>query len=338
MNCSVEDENIVDGLCIDCFLEGKKIAELPHHVDLSKCVNCGDYLVKNNWVKSIESEVITNVVLNTVKVVPTSKIVKVTPIIEKHDERTFVIVMKIDISIRGSIRSAESSTIVRIKNSMCKRCSRQLGNYYEAIIQIRSGKRKFCKDLYGETITWIKNVVEARAKTNHQLFISKIQHVPGGLDVYISSSSLGKSIARKISDMYNVEMKESASLIGSTPDGREIHRTTFLVRIPNYRRGDIILHNNHACKLDSIGPIGIQAIDLSNFHKFLIKKSTTPSVKIIAETEEIAEAVVVSVSSNEIQILHPRDYSILDVRIPPDSQIGEKVKVIEIDRELFYVP
>ncbi|MCQ2086110.1 MAG: hypothetical protein MJY54_01605 [archaeon] len=338
VNCNVEDKNIIDGLCVDCFLEGKKIVELPHHVDLLKCVNCGDYLIGSQWIEGVESEVIVNIVLSTIKLISTAKIIEIKPIIEKQDERTFLTTIQTAIDIRGSIRSDKSSTIVRLKNSVCKKCSRQLGNYYEAIIQIRPGKRKSCKDLCSETITWIKNMVEIRAKTNQQLFISKIQNVPGGINVYLSSTSLSKSLAHKIANMYNTEMKESASLIGSTSDGREIHRTTFLVRIPSYRVGDIVFHNDHVCKLNSIGRNGIQATDLSNFRHFFIKKSATPSIKVIAETEEIAEATVVHVSNDEIQILHPRDYSTQDIRIPPNSRIGERVKVIEVKGELFYIP
>ena len=48
--------------------------------------------------------------------------------------------------------------------------------------------------------------------------------------------------------------------------------------------------------------------------------------------------MVVSRSGDEIQVLHPRTYSTVDLRIPKGAEIGESVKVIEVEEELLFVP
>ena len=43
VKCGNECEESLDGLCISCWLAGRKLVDLPHHVDLHVCTNCREY-------------------------------------------------------------------------------------------------------------------------------------------------------------------------------------------------------------------------------------------------------------------------------------------------------
>ena len=53
---------------------------------------------------------------------------------------------------------------------------------------------------------------------------------------------------------------------------------------------------------------------------------------------DLRDAVVVSSSSGEVQVMHPLTYETLDLSVPDDAEIGETVKVADIDGTLYYVP
>ena len=62
------------------------------------------------------------------------------------------------------------------------------------------------------------------------------------------------------------------------------------------------------------------------------------SLKVHTRSSEIIKATVVSRSGNEIQILHPYNYSTVDVKIPPGTEIKETADVAVIDGIVFFVP
>ena len=46
----------------------------------------------------------------------------------------------------------------------------------------------------------------------------------------------------------------------------------------------------------------------------------------------------ISRSGTEIQVLHPSNYSTVDLKVPEGFEAGETVKVVSIDDVLYLVP
>lgn len=339
VNCGKEDVETINGLCMECFLNGRKLVSMPHHVDLIKCSNCNEYQIgEQQWRKMNQDDAILDIAMSTVMMIPEARLVSVGQMVERQDDKNFVAHIQFDLDVNGIMTTAEDSTIVRLKNGVCKRCSRQLGSYYEAIIQLRSGERSLDEDLREEVVRYVTRSVSEMAKNNRDLFITKIQKAVGGVDFYLSSTSMGRSLTRELVDRYGADEKESASLVGQTADGQDMYRVTFLVRLPGYHVGDIVQYNGKLHKLSTVTRNGGRVIDLSTFRDIPVKKSDLQDMKVVCKADEIPETTVVSVSEKEIQVLHPTNYSTVDVRIPDDQEIGETVKVIESEEELFFVP
>lgn len=338
VKCGVEGQETIDGLCIDCFLNGRKLISMPHHIDLMRCANCEEYSIGDKWLKRTEDEAVTDIALTTLKAIPEAKIVSVGTMTERQEEKTFVVHVQADVDVIGMTVTDEDSIIVRLKNTVCKRCSRQLGSYYEAIMQIRCGEKTLSDELRDEVVRWVTATVETQSKTNRQLFIGKVQEVNGGVDIYLSSISLGKTLTREMSDMYGAEVKESASLVGMSSDGQDVYRVTYLIRLPLYHTGDVVWYNDKAYKLTGINKTGGKIMDLMTFREMSIKKSELISVKVLVKAADIKDATVVTVSQKEIQVLHPTNYSTRDLRIPEGAEIGETVRVVDVDDDLYYVP
>ncbi len=328
----------VNGLCMNCFLDGRKLITMPHHVDLIKCSNCNEFSVGDQWVKKELDDAIIDIALSTMMIIPEAKLVAVGPMIEKQEDKTFVVHIQADLDVNGIKVSDEGSIIVRLKNGVCKRCSRQLGSYYESIIQLRTGEKNLSDDLREEVVHWVKKNVDIQAKNNRDLFITKIQKAVGGVNFYLSSTSMGKALTRELADIYGADVKESASLVGQTSDGQDMYRVTFLVRLPAYHVGDVIQYNGKPYKLTAINKTGGRLTDLATFRDIPVRKNELSEVKILFKEKDISDATVVSTSPKEIQILHPGNYSTVDIRIPENTDVGETVKVIEVEDELLFVP
>ncbi|MDR2846521.1 MAG: hypothetical protein LBV63_04480 [Candidatus Methanoplasma sp.] len=338
VKCGKDAVDTINGLCIDCFLEGRTLTVFPHHVDVQRCANCGEFHLNDNWTSRPLKDVVEDAAINSLSAVREAKVIDVGASMIEQDPYNYVVTVESTLDINGYMTEDSGSTVVRIKNTVCKRCSRQLGNYYESILQIRTGQKELSPILKREVLARIDNFVTSQSRTNRQLFITKIEEVTGGVDAYLSSIALGRSLAKDISDAYCAETKEAAKLVGQTDDGQDMYRVTYLVRLPEYHNGDVIQLDGKFYKLSRVAGTGGKVIDLTDFRERAVKRSDMSNIKVHERAEDLRDAAVISRSGGEIQVMHPSNYSTVDLRIPDGADIGESVKVAEIEDALYFVP
>ena len=338
VKCGRDCEESLEGLCIECWLGGRKLTTLPHHVDLKFCTNCGEYEFRERWTKMDRMVAVQDAAADALCAIRDVTPVSLSTSVEEQDPYTYRVTVSTICNVLGYEAEDESSTTVRVKNTVCKRCSRQLGSYYEAILQIRTGSGKLSEEMRKETLAMVENSVARQAVNNRSLFITKMELVTGGVDVYLSSMSLGKSLARELSDHYCAETKESPKLVGQTTDGQDMYRITYLVRLPEYHVGDIVRFQGRWCKLVRVSSGGGRVIDLVDFRERAVRRADMTEIKLYEPSGELPDATVVSRSGDEIQVLDPHNYSTVDLKVPADAEIGDTVKVVSIDDVLYYVP
>ena len=338
VKCGKETEETINGLCIECFLDGRKLTTLPHHVDVKICANCGDIGTGETWVTKELVGAVEDAAADSLSTIKEAKLVSTATSSMEQELYTYAVTVDSVLDINGYTAKDSTSTIVRLKNTVCKRCSRQLGNYYEAILQIRAGSKDTPQKTMREALNRVENLVDAQSVVNRQLFITKTEEVQGGIDLYLSSISLGKAAAKDLSDTYCAETNEAAKLVGLTEDGQEMYRVTYLVRLPDFHTGDVIRFEGRYFKLTRISNSGAKVIDIVNHRERAVKRSDVPSFRVHTRSTDLREAVVVSKAGAEIQILNPLNYSTVDLKVPADAEIGDTVRVVEIDDILYFVP
>lgn len=338
VKCGEECEESLDGLCIGCWLAGRNLVDLPHHVDLHVCTNCREYDFGGRWVKRDPMVAIQDAAIDALMVVKGAEVASVSSSVEEQDSRSFAVSVHADCDVMGYVAEGDASTVVRIKNTVCRRCSRQLGSYYEAILQIRTVSGKLDDSTREESLAMTENSVARQAVNNRQLFITKMELVTGGVDVYLSSIALGKSLAKELAEAYCAETKESPKLVGQTTDGQDMYRLTYLVRLPDYRAGDVVAFQGRYCVLTRVNGSGGRLMDLSDFRDRSVRRADMTSIKLYEKSADLADATVVSRSGSEIQVLDPSSYATVDLKIPAEAEIGDSVKVVRIDDVLYFVP
>ncbi len=339
VKCGADCEESLNGLCIDCWLDGRKLTTLPHHVDLRVCTNCGEFLFGDRWVDNPMEIAVQDAAMDAIEHPRDVRIDRMSSVFDCQDPYVYVVTVHSYCDVLGYEAEDEASTIVRIKNNVCKRCSRQLGSYYEAILQIRTGaKGNLTPEQREEALAFTEDYVNRAAQTNRSLFITKMEIVTGGVDVYLSSMSLGKNLAKEFSDTFCAETKESPKLVGQTTDGQDMFRLTYLVRLPEYHQGDVVIFENRYCKLTRVSGNGGRVLDLMNFREKSVRKSDMTEIKLYEKADDLKEATVISRSGTEIQVLHPDNYSTVDLRVPEGYDVGDTVRTVTIDDVLYLVP
>ena len=338
VKCGIDCEDTINGLCLECFLNGRELMKLPHHVDLQRCTNCEEYYIRERWIPMDEADAVEETAISGISIIAEGELISVGTFADKQDDRTFQVTIQADIGVGGRITDAECKTLVRLKNTVCKKCSRQLGNYYEATLQIRSGDKGLTDELRDETVRRVRDSVELQSKTNRGLFITKVQEVRGGVDIQLSSTSLARSLTKDLIEAYGAESQESASLVGQTSDGLDMYRLTFLVRLPSYHIGDILEMNGKPHLLSGLNKTGGRLTSLNDFRDTSARKNEIQAMKILAKVSDRKDAIVLTSTGTEVQVMHPTNYSTIDLRIPQGAEIGETVQVVQIEDVLYYVP
>lgn len=338
VKCGKDCESPIDGLCIDCFLDGKKLTNMPHHTDLQVCTNCGEFRIHESWVVKDKMNAIEDAGIEQFSVIKEARVKEIVATVEEHDDMNYVVHLCAILEICGVEVEAEDSIIVRIKNTVCKRCSRFLGSYYESILQVRSNDKNLPSTLRQEVVDRIDTYVAMQSKTHRDVFITKYEIVQGGVDVYLSSIQLGKSLAKILVDSYSAEFKEAAKLVGQTRDGQDMYRVTYLVRLPDFHVGDVIAYQKRIYVLVRVSNSGGKLTDLSNFKERSVKRTELDDVQILLKSSDIMDAVVVCRTGNEVQVVDPKTYRTVDVMVPDDVDVGETLRVADIEGVHYYVP
>jgi len=91
--------------------------------------------------------------------------------------------------------------------------------YYEAIIQIRPGKKS------------VLDFVENQIKKN-EIYVAKIECLKTGVDYYVSSHKFATNLGRKLKKSFKGELKLSRSLYGKDRQtSKDLHRVTVCFRL-----------------------------------------------------------------------------------------------------------
>ncbi len=329
-------------LCERCFLEGKVFTSLPDHVDVFQCGHCDDYLLDGKWVKvEAREEVAERAVELALNVDKDAQVVGFGVHAEKIDETNYHVGVTIGLTVEGLKVNEARSTIVRFKNTSCPRCNKLMGNYYEGTLQVRTRDRKMPEDLREEIMERIYKLMDDHTKDNRELFISKVNRLTtsqGGLDVILSSSVVGRAISRDLADQYAAEIKETAKLV-TQKQGKDLYRVTFLVRLPAYRFGDIVMYEK---KLYLVGALRSNTTKLTNIKTtqgVMVSNSDMISAKVIGRKEDLLDAVVVNETDREVQVMHPTNFKVFELKKPPKfERKGDTVKVFQYNEDFYLLP
>jgi nonsense-mediated mRNA decay protein 3 len=336
VECGKEGK-LYQGVCSDCFLRKNIFITIPKNLDVEVCVHCGSWRKKKNWVAVEDEDIIKEVILENLE--SDSNVsdfdLHINPSFE--DEKNINVNVTTHAIVFGLKAEEGHSTKVRIKKTVCIECSKQQGGYWEAKVQLRSGKRSLDEGELDLALEIVDIEAATREKKHREAFISKVEKVHGGLDFYFGSNSMGKNIARRLASEFGGNIKESRKLVGRK-DGKDIYRMTYAVRASDFRVGDFIELDKKVMKVLTISSNKACLRSLDSWEDVHLKPEDISSAKLLGGDEILKDMIVVSRSESEVQVLDPDTLKTVDVLVPEGFMVeGESVKIVKFEEGYFLV-
>lgn len=331
------EERLYGHICRKCLMS-KDLIVAPEYTVVQVCGSCGRVLDGAAWKFTSHEDVAAGIL--TKETHAHSQVQSFRWVIpdfppEKGEHRLKCTAIAI---IGGEELEQQFDLIIRIRFNNCPSCSRQSGDYYEAIIQLRIDgllARDASAELAEEHNT-ILDMVDEAAETDEKAFLTKKTPVQGGIDYYIGSVTLGRAIAAKMRARYGASVTESPSVVGQK-DGNDMFRNSIRVKLPALREGDIVTFNK---KIHVVETSDSKMLVLKNAANGQIVRTSPDDAKVkhVAKFRDIRQAVVVSHDSSGIQVLDPDTMVAVTLSKPPYMKnIGETVPVIRYDDALYIV-
>lgn len=330
-------EELRGGLCSVCFLEKNTLASLPEHVDFEVCVFCRSRKRGEIWVSGFGA--IEPLVEEAVREAidwdrRVDKPHAVATVIAE-DERNYTVNVAVSGLAEGLPFEQHLATRSRLKNATCVRCSRVQGGYYEAIVQVRAAKRPLdpseMKAVRGLAYRMIDRIV---SDGDRNAFVLRDEEIHGGLDVYMGTTNAGRMLVKQIAQEYGGKTSEHAKTVGQK-DGLDLIRMTFAVRLPEYRAGDYVIVGDEVLEVSSISPKQVVVIEAVSGKTRHVERAVIDKALVIPR-HEAQDAVVVSQTETELQLLDPRSYQTVTALRPEGlGEVGDTVPVLRHEEELY---
>jgi nonsense-mediated mRNA decay protein 3 len=122
-------------------------------------------------------------------------------------------------------------------------------------------------------------------------------------------------------------------------DGHDLHRVTFLVRIPEFRIGDFILLDDQVYRVLKILKRHALSLEINSGKKVKLTHSNINEGTILGGDELIFDAVVVTENIKEVQILDPKNYLTIDLIKPENFSVeSDSVKIFKYSDLMYLIP
>ncbi|RLI75109.1 hypothetical protein DRO97_04145 [Archaeoglobales archaeon] len=310
----------IDGLCLNCT----NLDELVWLDDLEviTCPRCGSFKVEGKWKVLRLEEVIDHLIFKLMRVHPE---LEVEDILVEYEPFT--------VRIRGLVSNTTVEVVkypnLKILKETCIRCNREAGGYYESILQLRAdGRALERKEI--ERANEIIDEVLLSEKDNQKAFVTKVVERKEGIDYFFGGRDIGRKVSRKLINEFGGEIKESKTISGRM-DGKDLYRFTYLVRLPIYKNGDVVIENGKICVVTNARLK--KAMDIKNRQTVTLKNP-----ELIAKKGEIKKGIVVQMDEHVVELIHSVTKKVVFAEKTAEFEIGDEVFILECDDKFYTIP
>lgn len=322
--CGREVAELLEGFCPSCLVERRSLWQVPEVVDATECAHCGRLHGGASWrpASSDRSARAEGVLRLAIELDPRLEAPQIALATDPEDDKNLRIGVHLDAAVRGVhlVRDAESR--VRFKTGVCPDCSREMGGYFEATLQVRGSPGTDLEHLLPEIDDHlIRRMDTLRDENRPNSFFTEVRKTKHGHDYILGSNEAARQLAEELADKYGAEQDESTKLF-SRKDGRDVLRWTHLVRLPPYAKGDFLLVDDVPCKLLSFDRRILLLLDLNRRVRIRKEVRRIASLRVIGRARDELSAVIVSRGGGYLQVLDPitlRTVDLPDPGIPSDA-------------------
>ncbi|HLC59000.1 MAG TPA: NMD3-related protein [archaeon] len=219
--CGKETEDFHDNLCSECYLKPKTTSDkFPSSFSVKRCGICKRYLSlsEGKQHKSMDEAIEDDI----------SKILNKPNISSANfhvDAKRNKVVLTVK-TMFGSLEKEETEEInLSRKTIRCKFCQMKISGYYQSVLQLR-----LPKEIMESAVDEIVKQLSFANQLDPQSFISKMQRINDGVDLYIGSKKAANDIVKSLKNEMRIKTKFSKKL-GGKLRGKDVYRDTILITI-----------------------------------------------------------------------------------------------------------
>ncbi len=334
MKCIVcgKKDAVIEKMCLDCYMDRGNFINPPGSIVLGICPKCGSVRIGKHWnyEKGFDEAIREIIEKNT-------SLLRDNP---QFDFKFSIYENSVIIDYLIKIMEKEKHEVyeipLKIEKQTCPRCSRYLGDYFEAILQIRSEGEE--NEDINMAVEKTEDFIKTEMKKNPDLYILKKEKVQGGVDFYLSSNTSAKIVSKKLVDQYNATLKEAPQLAG-VKDGEKFYRVTYSVRLPFYRIGDYVKSQAERYRVINIKNGMVKLVNLENGKIITINQRdfSNRNFTLFAKNGDERNAILIYRKERTMEIMDPVTLKIYDLRLP-EFDVGDEIKIVYDNETPFIVP
>ena len=315
-------------LCDACYFEGFDLVDAPDRVEVLVCSQCGAVHRGKRWV-DVGAEDYTDIAIEEVSEelavhVDADEVAwAVDP--EQVDPNTIRMHAHFSGVVRGTPVEETVVVPVKISRQTCTRCGRIAGDYYAGIVQVRATDRTPSQKEIDRSVEIAHEVVaEMEATGDRDAFVTEVSENKNGVNIRVSTNKIGSKVARRIVEEFGGDVNDHETLVTEDEDGNEVYRVTFAIRLPPFRRGDIIDPEEPEDSDD--GPVLVRSVrgNLKGRHlatgesyEASYEVGDSPDARKLGTVEDAVETALVAVEDEHaVQVLDPETHRTVSIARP----------------------
>jgi len=339
--CGSTDKEMVNDVCIDCFLKDFQMINLPKRIEVQICSHCNSKLEEGKWSEEFipEEEIIYRALERNIELADEVE----NEIINLEIEQMKGTIAQCYVEITGLVHDTQIEETdeceVKILKTVCPTCSKVQSGYYETVIQFRADSREIKKEEYAKADEIVERTLIKQSKSDKLAYCPQIAKLKEGYDYYIGSFKSGHKVADALKEEFGGVIKESPRLISEDKSsGKGLYRVWISVRIPEFEIKDFIKFEDKIMQVKSISKNSVVGTDIETNKKHNIAMKNMEDIELVKKASDIEVATIISKTPQFIQILDPIDYQTLDLNMSKEYDVlntGQEVKFIRINNNIY---
>ncbi|WP_461864020.1 60S ribosomal export protein NMD3 [Thermococcus sp.] len=368
-----EDEGgpLIDGLCQVCFRKENPVLLMEDEINTELCQNCGSYKKRGVWVdpgtyeldelvfEVADSALTENLRLDerikhvaivspeeveTTEELPVGEARVSFEAVSWHIEH-FPAIITYEVRVKARLHELQRElhdekkrVTVYVRQTVCPRCQKFLGGYFEAILQVRAEDRPLSEEERKGVEKLVEEKVDEIMRKDRMGFIQDTIEKEEGLDFYMGSTSSARKLAQAIRERFGGSISEAYELVGQDRQtSREVYRTSVSVRLPKFRKGDIVADGKgNIYEVEEVSGRGMSLRNLSTRRIEHLDWKTLRREKVDEVEYEEREAMVTSSTPVDVQFMDMESYETFELG-RPDSGLkeGEIYRLIKVGSRYY---
>jgi len=355
--CGKVTNELVSGVCLDCYLSLYPLAKLKKTPSLVLCKNCLAYFYKGKWHHLRKKELISGIrsaVIKTIKdsIKPNREAIlkNINPQISEEQViriihgRQIGIAVEIEGVVSPFLKKTYKQTLtvkLETKWTLCPSCKRVKAKIERAILQVRVLGRELREYEKKDLMKFITQEIERLYDSDKEAVILD-SDLKTGIDLHFSSRRIARIIATTIQREFGGRILETRKVTGVSRSGKVVTKSTIRVMLPPFKPGDIVLYKKRLLKVKKIRNNVFYAVSIEDGskEKITLSEAYLGKVKIIKPID-FERVSILSIKYPYVQVMNMRDYKIYEIqvkKIPNWIKEGTEVHLLKLGEKAYFVP